>query len=1721
MFRFTYTFKTLLYLLPLLSSSEVIANKRILSEEDLHQKFQAYKELLYGENNDRSPKDEEQKKQGRITEAEKEFRDSILEEQRNSGEEKQRELAIKLEDPKEKKAETTEGLIGIAARDMRILEHEYEKIPVALFDANNRYVQMAYQKGLQLRSATEIFLNDTNRGSEKRMLLMEYLSNVAIPMRDMIVALRSNIEIENDGSTLYQDLLPVLPKSMVNRHLQADIRKLLENEMLYGHGNENRPFVEIHNDRSLRFREGEMTLRDVAAFKHVPSATNYILALKFVTMNTMVEQLGFFKVIANSFRKTEEGPREEYFALDDEVVKACHKYENHFIPRKLKLDQVLGEDRSYTEIIEKLEIISDHQIFKDDAQLDDIDWNPAKSAPPRASVTETLLAAQAFLTLESHDEAVIPLFIDTVSSWFWEDSSVFAYQHFDRYKFPLANKGLNRLVQIDDWMYYDEVSEKLRERIKPSFTNFPSFWMWQLGLQFVQWLLPKRLEFDHNLLLGEEIVKEIFTIEKANKEKDIYGLQRPQYKDSEIIQSFKKLYKAESLEELLKHFPELKSKVEAETKGNQIAIRMPPLFGAPELRSWALRRLAVFTYENLKTNDLTITSAFAKACLPIQKNFAAYKEKRRRQVSDNFGRVTFSETPPPSSHLLQLCDGENASEIMALFAAKLKRFVGMGTYFPADTSFTLQERESYVLFSKVWDHLLSSPKFSEAQVEGDHLIRDPYELLIAEVERKNPMAQVKLGSLLLLQYVDMEIKSPVVSKARRLELRHFRKVLVDALARTRIAGNPYRPFYAEEILSDDQRKELWRSYFEEFSFSATGNPLPGTLVKTVDTTTKRNYDIFQDLFALNFRLTGSDDDPRNRFFNFLGLIDSIPLYTDNNAEEFLARFEGIPYADFGEAEARVQDIFQQSDVYEYSDLMLEMFALPIELKEENDKQEIDLSEHQRIYQKILERYFELHKMDPVQYPLDEAELGPRLLKKTLAKMHNIRRREYAAELFRAASQLRIEQIQKSLAQLCQQNLDRQEELKTTFFATMNMQNAVNKVLGYPSIPPYVMEKAEDLTPSEAMEMTLAIPFMLSYMGASVIAPKLLRGPFSRLGNVVVGGLFGVSLPVQVTFFLGEWGRYHNGQDRKEIVAAMEELGLSKPGARYEVDGNIILPIIELISFWSIINVMRENIATLLDNIANQANGRLKGISRNKAMQNSNDHFGRLEALRTLRGDGITNLNLGIKNAQLDFLRFMKDAGLTFKTEGPLRGLAFVVLKTAESAWELPFVSPFLWPAEAILRGLKEGVVAMMKEITPATFQNRSEYWRKVQSAVPRASQKFVSTFNKALKETRSKYALKRIEMEIPSQDELVSMTISRLAGEVDDSLPNMLGFLEHHAERFKKAYVKDQKIIEEQKKRPWWKKIFRYNAITSAPHQFWTSDMIRHYDEFMDLLKDMQKASKEGNISVSTFFQKKFEERQEVFDRAIDALVAPAMEGRNAYWMILMQGGPHVRSVFTSWSNQLFYFRNVGISYQKLSMDKMRFNTFKKIGIKDDIEALRNIEVVRSLRAMLLTDEVIFDPPLPLTSLGRWGQLENMARKRGDLEKAISGALYEVAANKGPISKLKNKLSELTGVKLDPSHFTDYVRNVEAQGATSLVRWRRQRAIEALVREMDADKFVLALAKKLGHQELQELSELLLSRTRELNKMGEDQTISQRLRILAMHKLATVLSRQRIDLDNK
>ena len=189
-----------------------------------------------------------------------------------------------------------------------------------------------------LKEVSNYLHNESIASSVRAKLLIEYADSVLLPIRDIVVAKRSYLPKENDGSIFYLSLQPYLTERFVDQLTELEFKQITQ-----GIDPVLSPFYLMikdinSNTRRLVFSDKEIIKRDIITLLKAPTAKNYVMALKWMTLHMMLTQVFMYDdILENNSELT--------------IPKSCQNHFNGNLPASFKFEY---EDKSSEKFIHGL-----------------------------------------------------------------------------------------------------------------------------------------------------------------------------------------------------------------------------------------------------------------------------------------------------------------------------------------------------------------------------------------------------------------------------------------------------------------------------------------------------------------------------------------------------------------------------------------------------------------------------------------------------------------------------------------------------------------------------------------------------------------------------------------------------------------------------------------------------------------------------------------------------------------------------------------------------------------------------------------------------------------------------------------------------------------------------------------------------------------------------------------------------------------------------------------------------------------------------------------------------------------------------------------------------------------------------------------------------------------------------------------------------------------------
>lgn len=203
---------------------------------------------------------------------------------------------------------------------------------------------------------------------DRAALLAEYVENVVFPIRDVIVIKRSYLPKEDDGRIVYEGLQPYMTPEFVENLGQSELGLITQ-----GPNPGTTPFyMEVKKSEGgksyrLTFSPTDIIRHDVLTLLKAPSAKNYVIALKWMTLHMMLSQVYLYETILGN-------------KADLAIPNSCQTHFNGNLPAKFKFNYEEGVGEQFLD-----NILASHGLtYKEDDMsyldyyIDNVSKDPTK-----------------------------------------------------------------------------------------------------------------------------------------------------------------------------------------------------------------------------------------------------------------------------------------------------------------------------------------------------------------------------------------------------------------------------------------------------------------------------------------------------------------------------------------------------------------------------------------------------------------------------------------------------------------------------------------------------------------------------------------------------------------------------------------------------------------------------------------------------------------------------------------------------------------------------------------------------------------------------------------------------------------------------------------------------------------------------------------------------------------------------------------------------------------------------------------------------------------------------------------------------------------------------------------------------------------------------------------------------------------------------------------------
>jgi hypothetical protein len=471
---------------------------------------------------------------------------------------------------------------------------EDDQDPPVAFKVLDPVVRKLHKKGEFFMQEVRKYLEDSDVDEEERKnLLVQYLYNVALPMRDLIVMKRSYMPAEYDGAHYYNSLLPQIPAGLYPKD-DLDSRDLIT----LGPNPSEEPFYIEMVDKmwgriELKYNETQVLSRDILTLIKAPIGRNYIRALKWMTLHMMLSQVYIYDSMG--------GERKE---KEIKIPRSCQSHFNGDLPESFtfKFDEGLGIN--YMDNIlgsQGLTISQDNQYME--YYMNNVDRDPTKNGYSGLMPFENYKNAKLGMKNKS---GILSPAIDDVS-------------HFD----TVLNM---RMSQASDVFHGEKKVGRLGSRVKKKYTYH--------GSELFEKIISQPNEMKAYEVRIDEENKVIIDPRRQNLSTYLV----------ELLQRKSALHYEDVISDSL---------VES-LKNKRLKIELPALFGSVVWRNWGLNSLRRVIAENIDNKDSNTKSIVNTICTSKSKNkFCVSNDSQKTllKLSDYLGLFTESGDFTPTRRI--------------------------------------------------------------------------------------------------------------------------------------------------------------------------------------------------------------------------------------------------------------------------------------------------------------------------------------------------------------------------------------------------------------------------------------------------------------------------------------------------------------------------------------------------------------------------------------------------------------------------------------------------------------------------------------------------------------------------------------------------------------------------------------------------------------------------------------------------------------------------------------------------------------------------------------------------------------------------------------------------------------------------------------------------------------------------------------------------------------
>lgn len=187
----------------------------------------------------------------------------------------------------------------------KTIDEEKNKKRVTIFQNKIDPTFIAFIKEAQgiLKETGPLIYESKFEANDRAELLAKYVENILLPVRDVVVMMRSYLPKEDDGKIFYLSLQPYLSLELLQNLDQNGLGLITQGPNPAGN-----PFYLTISKTSnglhqLQFSPTDIIRRDVITLLKAPTAKNYTLALKWMTLHMMMSQVFIYETLLGNKSK--------------------------------------------------------------------------------------------------------------------------------------------------------------------------------------------------------------------------------------------------------------------------------------------------------------------------------------------------------------------------------------------------------------------------------------------------------------------------------------------------------------------------------------------------------------------------------------------------------------------------------------------------------------------------------------------------------------------------------------------------------------------------------------------------------------------------------------------------------------------------------------------------------------------------------------------------------------------------------------------------------------------------------------------------------------------------------------------------------------------------------------------------------------------------------------------------------------------------------------------------------------------------------------------------------------------------------------------------------------------------------------------------------------------------------------------------------------------------